>query len=79
VPRNERELGAIEFALDDMQIGSADATDADCHQHFTRARFRHRKVIKQKRIGTDIPGVSENHCFHDDERTVLGNDEENVM
>ena len=68
--RNQRQLGTLELAFDDMQIRPADSADADLDQYFARSRFRHREVADHKGIVGHITDVFENDCPHGDERVV---------
>jgi len=68
--RNQRQLGTLKFALDDMQIRPTDSADADLDQYFARSRLRHRDVAEHKGIGGHITDVFENDCLHGDERGV---------
>jgi hypothetical protein len=59
VAGNERRTDMRQFALDDMQIRSADPTGADAEKHLTRTWSGLRDIDQFERTLRDAPRLSE--------------------
>ena len=49
MPRHQRQLGMGQFAIDDVQIGAADAAGPDLHENLPRPGLRRRQLALDKR------------------------------
>jgi hypothetical protein len=63
---DQRQLWALKFALNHVQIGSTDPAHADFNEHLAGSRLGWRNVAKDEGIGGHVADVAKNHCPHDD-------------
>ena len=61
VARHDRQMDVGQLAVDDVQIGAADAAGLDAHADLARAGQRIGPLFKRERL----PGRCKNHCLHD--------------
>ena len=61
VPRHDRQLGVLQLAIDDVQVGAADAAGGDLDQQLPRPRLRQRPFPQDQRG----PRAVEHHGAHD--------------
>ena len=60
VPRHQRQLGRRQLAVDDVQVGAADAASRDPDQHLARARQRNAALLQRQ----GLPDTVEHHRAH---------------
>jgi hypothetical protein len=59
VPNDDRVDGRRKLAIDDMDVGAADATGADANDNFVWSGDRFRDIDNP-----DLPGLVDHDCFH---------------
>jgi hypothetical protein len=64
MPRNDGQLGVGQLAVDDVQVGAADAAGMHAYQHFSGAGLGLRRVGEYQRIALHRGRRFENTGFH---------------
>ncbi|MGA3195775.1 MAG: hypothetical protein ABSD39_12295 [Terriglobales bacterium] len=62
--RNQPRTLERQLPLDDMEIGSANATRQHTQQHLSRAWFWSSHILDTKRTIRNLTGSTKNGCFH---------------
>ncbi len=67
MPEHERELGVLELAVEDMEVGAAHPAGRDLDEDLMRARLWHRQLHGSERL----TGPIEHHRLHRSRRHDL--------